>query len=95
MSNRRFLCLQMAIGATAMLALGGCASPWGANIDRNAVACQGYGFYPETPEYAECMKFVESREAKRAALSGNPQPIPQKPDIVCQTNSSGTSCQSR
>jgi len=95
MSNRWSLWLRTAIGAAAALAMCGCASPWGANIDRNAVACQGYGFYPETPEYAECMKFVESREARRAALSGNPQAIPQKPDIVCQTNSSGTSCQTR
>jgi len=33
--------------------------------DRNEVACRGYGFYPGSREFDECMKYVESPRAKR------------------------------
>lgn len=41
--------------------------PWGpmTEADRNEVACAGYGFYPGTPEYDECMKYVEFRRGDR------------------------------
>jgi hypothetical protein len=37
--------------------------PWGplTEADRNEVACQGYGFYPGTRQYDECLRYVESR----------------------------------
>lgn len=39
--------------------------PWGpmTEADRNEVACRGYGFYPGTRQYDECMKYVESRRS--------------------------------
>jgi len=46
------------------LLLTGCArEPWGpmTEADRNEVACLGYGFYPGTRQYDECMKYVESQ----------------------------------
>ena len=84
------------IAVAAVLMLCGCGTPWGNDIDRNELACTGYGFYPETPEFAECMKFVKSREAKRAALSNRPVPqSPNDPNLVCKTTGSGTDCQAR
>jgi len=86
-----------AISAMLTLMLCGCGTPWGKDTDPNAIACQGYGFYPETPEYDQCMKFVASREARRAALTNKPLPqsLPQSPNVVCKTTSSGTDCQTR
>jgi len=52
-----------------VLALCGCARhPWGTDIDGNAYACSEYGFYPETKEWEDCLKFVETRRAKRPGL---------------------------
>jgi len=94
MSDRPCLSVPLkAVAAVLTLMLCSCGSPWGNNLDANAIACQGYGFYPETPEYAECMKYVESRQARRAALTN--KPLPQPPNVVCKTTSSGTDCQTR
>ena len=78
-----------------MLMLCGCGTPWGNDVNRNDLACQGYGFYPETPEFAECLKYVEAGRARRAALSN--RPMSQAPDanVVCKTTGSGTDCQTR
>ena len=45
----------IAVAAVLALMLCGCGTPWGNDIDRNELACQGYGFYAESPEFAECM----------------------------------------
>jgi hypothetical protein len=47
------------------LALSGCGHPWGPNLDADAIACQGYGFYVGTPEFDQCMTFVSARREKR------------------------------
>ena len=54
---------------TTLIALSGCANhPWEPDIDRTDYACQEYGFYPGTPEYDNCLKYVETRRAKRLGL---------------------------
>ena len=97
MSDRSLMWVRINTTATAVtLALilcGGCSGRWGDDIDPSAVACQGYGFYPETPQYDACIKYVASQRAKRAAMT--PQPAQQAPNIVCRTTSSGTDCQAR
>ena len=94
MGDRSCLSVPLAaVAAVLALLLGSCGTPWSSDLDRNAIACQGYGFYPDSPEYAECMKYVEAREARRAALRNNP--LPPSPNIVCQTSGSGTNCQTR
>jgi len=86
----------IAVAAVLALMLCGCGTPWGNDIDRNELACQGYGFYAESPEFAECMKYVESRQARRAALSNKPiAQSPNSPNVVCKTTGSGTDCQTR
>jgi hypothetical protein len=76
----------------AALALCGCVvNAWGPDTNPDIVACWGYGFYPETPEFAACMKYVETERAKRAGHLS----VPPAPNIVCQTRSSGTDCQVR
>ena len=42
--------------------------PWGpmTEQDRNEVACRGYGFYPGSQQYDECMRYVESRRGGSA-----------------------------
>jgi hypothetical protein len=78
-----------------MLALSGCAQPWSEEVDANAVACKGYGFYYGTPQYDACLRYIESHRAKRAAPSATPAPA-QSPNVICQTRSSGaTDCQVR
>jgi hypothetical protein len=95
MDDRSYLSVLLtAVAAVLTLMLCSCGTPWGNDTDRNAIACQGYGFYPETPEYAECMKYVESREARRATLTNKPLP-PQSPNVVCKTRGSDTDCQAR
>jgi len=57
-AQRIFILLGLALLVT------GCAKdPWGpmTEDDRNEVACRGYGFYPGTKEYDDCMRFVETR----------------------------------
>lgn len=34
--------------------------------DRNDLACNGYGFYPGSQQYDDCVKYVESRRTQRA-----------------------------
>ena len=89
--------LWMRINAAAALMLAlplcGCVKPWGPEVDPHVLACQGYGFYPETPEFAECMKYVESRQARPGAPTQHS--ASPAPNMVCQTTSSGTSCQTR
>jgi len=78
-----------------MLALSSCAQPWSEDVDANAVACEGYGFYYGSPQYEACLRYVESRRAKRAAPLATPAPAPS-PNVVCQTRGSGTiDCQAR
>jgi len=95
MGGYSLLWMRMNTAAAVMLALMlcGCGSPWGNDLDPNAIACQGYGFSPESPKFAECMKYVESARARRDGLMN--KPVPQAPNIVCQTSSSGTNCQTR
>jgi hypothetical protein len=61
-------------------------------IDKETLACQGYGFYDGTPEFAACMKFVSRERSKRTSTL---VPQPQGPPVTCQTNGSVTNCQSR
>ena len=80
---------------SVILALSGCAShPWGpeSEIDKETLACQGYGFYDGTPEFDACMKFVSRERARRA---GPLAPQPQGPPLTCRTRGSDTDCQSR
>ena len=95
MADRSFPWGQIKVAAAVgvMLTLCGCGTPWGPDTDPNVVACWGYGFYPETPEFAECMKYVESEQTKRAARLRIS--VPQAPNVTCQTRSSGTDCQLR
>jgi hypothetical protein len=84
-----------AVAVIVILTLSGCSRPWGDHVDANAVACQGYGFYYGTPEYDECIKYVDRRRAKGAAALVTPA-LSQTPNINCQTRSSGTiDCQTR
>jgi hypothetical protein len=85
--------INAAIAVMLTLMLCGCGSPWGNDLDPNAIACQGYGYYPENPDFAQCMKYVEAARARRAGLT--PKPVPPAPNITCQTSSSGTNCQTR
>jgi|GEM_PF-2408716 hypothetical protein len=55
------------IGLTLLLAC--CArEPWGpmTEADRNEIACKGYGFYPGSQQYDECMNYVQSRRGDKA-----------------------------
>ena len=81
--------------AGVILGLSGCAShPWGpeTEIDKETIACQGYGFYDGTPEFADCMKFVSRERAKR---TGPLVAQPQGPPVTCRTQGTDTDCQSR
>jgi len=51
----------------ALLVTGCAKEPWGSmtDADRNQVACQGYGFYPGSEQYDDCMKYVEYRRGYR------------------------------
>ncbi len=80
---------------TVMLALSGCAQPWSEDLDANAIACEGYGFPYGSPQYDTCLKYVESRRAKRGSPAAAPGPAPT-PNVICQTGPSGvTNCQTR
>jgi hypothetical protein len=60
--QRHFILLGLALLAT------GCAKDaWGptTDTDRNSIACQGYGFYPGSEQYDDCMKYVEYRREFR------------------------------
>jgi hypothetical protein len=60
---------KMAGALAILIALSGCANhPWEPDIDRTAYACQEYGFYPGTPEYDNCLKYVDTRRAKRVGF---------------------------
>ena len=84
-----------AAAGIVILTLSGCSEPWGDHVDADVVACQGYGFYYGTPEYDECIKYVDRRRAKGAAPLVTPAPS-QTPNVICQTRSSGTTdCQTR
>jgi hypothetical protein len=86
--------LNTTAAVTLALMLCGCSSPWSSDVDPNSVACQGYGYSPESPKFAECMKYVESQRARRTGLT--PKPAPQAPNVVCRTTSSGTTdCQAQ
>lgn len=83
--------------AGVTLALSGCAShPWGpeTEIDKETIACQGYGFYDGTPEFDACMRFVNRERSKRAAPLA-PAPPTQGPPVTCRTRGSDTDCQAR
>lgn len=88
--------IKTAIAAAGVIfGLSGCAGhPWGpeTEIDKEAIACQGYGFYDGTPEFEACMKFVSRERSKRA---GAVAPQPQGPPVTCRTRGSDTDCQSR
>ena len=97
MGDQSRMHMSMKTVAAVMLALllCGCGSHWGSNIDPNSVACQGYGFSPESPKFAECMKYVESQRARRDAIKPTPTSAPQAPNVMCRTTSSGTDCQAQ
>src|SRR5262245_11622186 len=65
------------IGLTLLLCrcggVGG--STWGpmTESDENEVACRGYGFYPGSRQYDECLKYVEARRANRNTLLPSPR----------------------
>jgi hypothetical protein len=88
--------VKTAIAAAGVIfGLSGCAShPWGpeTEIDKETLACRGYGFYEETPEFAACMKFVSRERSKRTSTL---VPQPQGPPVTCQTHGSVTNCQAR
>jgi hypothetical protein len=44
----------------------GCAQRWEPDLDPNIMACKSYGFYEGSPEFDQCMKYVEGRRSKRA-----------------------------
>jgi hypothetical protein len=80
---------------TVILALSGCAQPWGDNLDANAIACEGYGFPYGGQAYEECLKYIESRRGKRAGPVTTAVPAPT-PNVICKTQSTGTiDCQTR
>jgi hypothetical protein len=81
-----------ATAVIVILTLSGCSQRWGEHVDADVVACQGYGFYYGTPEYDECIKYVDRWRAKGAAPLVTPAPS----NVICQTQSSGTiDCQAR
>jgi hypothetical protein len=94
MDDRSCLSVRV-IAAAAALTLCSCGTPWGTDTDPTTIACQGYGFYPESREFAECVKFVEARQARRAALTNKPIPQQQAPNVTCKTTGPGTDCQTR
>jgi hypothetical protein len=60
--QRNFMLLGLA------LLVSGCGgAAWGPSTeaDRNALACQGYGFYPGSEQYEDCMRYVENRRGVR------------------------------
>jgi hypothetical protein len=61
--QRNFILLGLA------LLVSGCGggAAWGptTEADRNSLACQGYGFYPGSEQYEDCMRYVENRRGNR------------------------------
>jgi hypothetical protein len=57
----------VALIGLALLVTSCAKEPWGpmTEADRNETACRGYGFYPGTQQYDECMRFVEARRGVR------------------------------
>jgi hypothetical protein len=62
-----------AIGLALLLSC--CSHPWEPEIDRNVLACRQYGFYPNSQQFEECMRYVE--RSNRTTLL--PAPAPRQP----------------
>jgi hypothetical protein len=67
------------IGLAILLSGCGASHPWGPmdQEDETGLACRStYGFSPGTPEYDECLRYVDQRRSKPRLLL--PTPVPQQ-----------------
>ena len=64
------------IGLAMLLSgCGGAGHPWGemSQEDQTVLACQStYGFSPGTPEFDECLRYVDQRRSKPHLLLPTP-----------------------